>query len=173
MDEKNKKEKFIKKNKAAAIVFGLTLLAALILLFFYSDIFNEKENTDEYMFKKEGELVISDSTGNEKVKLEIEIADTEFDRQLGLMFRKEMEERQGMLFIFLTEGEQSFWMRNTYLPLDIIFINSGKEIVTIHKNTEPLSDKSYPSSEAAKYVLEVNAGFTERYNISQGDKISF
>ncbi len=168
-----RKENFFEKNKTAAIIFGITLAGAIILLIFYSDIFDKKEKSDEYMFKKEGELVISDSTGNVKAKLEIEIADTDFDRQLGLMFRREMKMNQGMLFVFLTEEIQSFWMRNTYLPLDILFINSEKKIVTIHKNTVPLSDESYPSSEAAKYVLEVNAGFTDRYNISTGDIINF
>ena len=62
-------------------------------------------------------------------------------------------------------------MLNTLFSLDMIFINSKKEIVTIHKNTKPLSEQSYPSSEPAQYVLEVNAGFCDRYNIKQGDKV--
>ena len=82
-----------------------------------------------------------------------------------------MEEMQGMLFIFPDERYQSFWMLNTLFSLDMIFINSKKEIVTIHKNTKPLSEQSYPSSEPAQYVLEVNAGFCDRYNIKQGDKV--
>jgi len=62
-------------------------------------------------------------------------------------------------------------MRNTLIPLDIIFINKDKEIVTIHKNTKVLSTQSYPSSAPSIYVLEVNGGFTDRHNIQEGNKI--
>jgi uncharacterized membrane protein (UPF0127 family) len=88
-----------------------------------------------------------------------------------LMNRNTMEETQGMLFIFQVERMQSFWMRNTLIPLDILFINKNNEIVTIHKNTKVLSAQSYASTEPAIYVLEVNGGFTERQNIVKGDKI--
>jgi uncharacterized membrane protein (UPF0127 family) len=68
---------------------------------------------------------------------------------------------------------QSFWMRNTNISVDMIFINAEQKIVTIHKNTKILSDQSYPSSAPAKFVLEVNAGFSDRHNISIGDKVSW
>jgi uncharacterized membrane protein (UPF0127 family) len=87
------------------------------------------------------------------------------------MNRESMEEKQGMLFIFPQERFQSFWMLNTLFSLDMLFINKEKEIVTIHKNTTPLSQQSYPSSKPALYVLEVNAGFTDKYNIKEGDKV--
>ena len=64
-------------------------------------------------------------------------------------------------------------MRNTYLPLDMIFINGDKKIVTIHKNTKTLSDQSYPSTAPAKYVVEVVGGFTDKYGIKEGDSITF
>jgi uncharacterized protein len=124
-----------------------------------------------YKFKKEGELTFVDSIGNPIIKIDIEIADNDYERQLGLMNRQSMEEMQGMLFIFLREEIQSFWMRNTLFSLDILFINSQKEIVTIHKNTQPLSEQSYPSSKPAIYVLEVNAGFCDRHNVKPGDKV--
>lgn len=124
-----------------------------------------------YKFKKEGELTFTDSVGNQIIKIDVEIADNDYERQLGLMNRQSMEEMQGMLFIFPEERFQSFWMLNTLFSLDILFINSNKEIVTIHKNTTPLSEQSYPSSKPAIYVLEVNAGFCERHNIKLGDKI--
>jgi hypothetical protein len=89
------------------------------------------------------------------------------------MKRKNMEDNQGMLFIFPLERLQSFWMINTFLSLDIVFVNSRNEIVTIHKNTTPLLDRSYPSSDPAIYVVEVVAGFTVKHNISEGDKISW
>jgi uncharacterized membrane protein (UPF0127 family) len=124
-----------------------------------------------YTFKKEGELTFTDTLGNEKVKIDLEIADNEYERQLGLMNRKSMEENQGMLFIFPFEKYQSFWMRNTLISLDILFINKDKKIVTIHKNSEILSAQSYPSSAPAMYVVEVVGGFTDKFNIIIGDKI--
>lgn len=135
--------------------------------------FTDKKEEKEFIFKKEGELVFADSTGNAKIKIDIEIADTDYDRQLGLMFRTEMSNKEGMLFIFPQQQMQSFWMRNTNLSLDIIFVNENKKIVTIHKSTTPVSDQSYPSTEPAKFVVEVIAGFTDRNNINEGDFVSW
>lgn len=165
----------IKKSvgKKYYIIAGV-LLATLIILFVFPGIL-KKDNDREvhYMFQKEGELTFADLLNNQKIKIDIEIADTDYDRQLGLMKRVSMEEKQGMLFIFPDDTMQSFWMRNTLISLDMIFINSNKQIVTIHKNTKVLSDQSYPSTAPARYVLEVNAGFTDKYNINVGDKISW
>jgi uncharacterized membrane protein (UPF0127 family) len=175
----NQKKKIQQKQTAKRfdkkIYYTITaILAAVIILFVYPGILN-KENNEEvyYMFKKEGELTISDSSSTLKAKIDIEIADTDYERQLGLMKRISMEEKQGMLFIFSTNAMQSFWMRNTLISLDMIFINSNKKIVTVHKNTKVLSDQSYPSTAPAKYVLEVNAGFTNKYNVVVGDEISW
>ncbi|RPI68080.1 MAG: DUF192 domain-containing protein, partial [Ignavibacteriales bacterium] len=126
-----------------------------------------------YAFKKEGELTFYTQDNKPIVKIDIELADTEYDRQLGLMKRKSMKENQGMLFIFPNEEQRSFWMRNTFISLDMIFVNSSKEIVTIHKNTRTLSEQSYPSTAPAIYVVEVIAGFTDKHNIKEGDKIGW
>jgi len=162
-----------KKNLTSLIVkIGITTIALVIVFIFVLN--NCQDETSEmhyYKFKKEGELTFVDSTGNPIVKIDIEIADNDYERQLGLMNRQSMEEMQGMLFIFPQERYQSFWMLNTLFSLDIIFINSNKEIVTIHKNTTPLSEQSYPSSAPAIYVVEVNAGFCETHNIKLGDKV--
>jgi len=153
-------------------ILAVVLLIVFLGIIIFSGLV-EKKTEKEYMFKKEGELSITDSSGNSKIRINIEIADTDFDRQLGLMFRRTMEENQGMLFNFPAEEMQSFWMRNTFIPLDLIFINSAKQIVTIIKNTEPLTDSNHSSTKPAKYVLEVNAGFTEKYSISEGDRVNF
>ena len=87
------------------------------------------------------------------------------------MNRSSMKENQGMLFIFPDEEIQSFWMRNTLISLDMIFVNKNKKIVTIHKNTKILSSQSYSSTEPAMYVIEVDGGFTDRHHIVRGDKI--
>ncbi len=126
-----------------------------------------------YTFTKEGELTFTDSLGTLKAKIDLEIADNDYERQLGLMNRKEMKENEGMLFIFPRQDYQSFWMRNTLISLDMIFVNDQKKIVTIHKNTKILADQSYPSSQPALYVVEVIAGFTDRHNIQVGDKIDW
>jgi uncharacterized membrane protein (UPF0127 family) len=160
-------------DKKYYVIAGV-LIATIIILFVFPGILNKK-NSEEvyYMFQKEGELTISDSTNSIKAKIDVEIADTDYERQLGLMKRVSMEEKQGMLFIFPSDAMQSFWMRNTLISLDMIFINSNREIVTIQKNTKVLSDQSYPSTAPAKFVLEVNGGFTEKYKIVVGDVINW
>jgi uncharacterized membrane protein (UPF0127 family) len=155
------------------IIIGVLAAAVLIFLIYNNFIKKTELEVEYYNFTKEGELILSDSLGNTKAKIDIEIADNDYKRQLGLMKRVSMEEKQGMLFIFPAEAKQAFWMRNTLISLDMVFINSEKEIVTIHKNTKILSDQSYPSSVPAEYVLELNAGFTNKYNIQVGDRISW
>ncbi|GAB4288839.1 MAG: hypothetical protein Kow0098_06420 [Ignavibacteriaceae bacterium] len=160
-----------KKNNFSVVVF--IVIIAVAGYYVINNLTGNNEVEEYYHFKKEGELIFTDSTGNSKIKIDIEIADNEYERQLGLMKRKEMEEKQGMLFIFPQERMQSFWMRNTLISLDMIFVNADKKIVTIHKNTETLSDKSYPSTAPAKYVIEVVAGFTDKFNINEGDKVNW
>ncbi|MBI5913741.1 MAG: DUF192 domain-containing protein [Bacteroidetes bacterium] len=128
----------------------------------------------EPKFQKEGELsFVSGATGQPVTKIDIEKADNETDRQFGLMFRRSMPESQGMLFLFETSGRQSFWMHNTYIPLDIIFVDENNVINTIHKNAKPLNDTSLPSKGNAKYVVEVVGGFSDKYGLKEGDKISW
>jgi uncharacterized membrane protein (UPF0127 family) len=127
--------------------------------------------TEMDYFTKEGELTFNSKDSKYISMIDIEIAEDDRERSQGLMFRKGMRENQGMLFIFAREEFQSFWMRNTEISLDIIFVNSNEEIVTIHKNTETFSDNSYPSTRPAIYVVEVVAGYTSKYGIEVGDKI--
>ena len=154
------------------IISAIVILA--VILYLAIDPFSKKESTDtEYMFKKDGELTFTDSLNNSKTKIDIQIANSDFDRELGLMFRKQMEENRGMLFIFPEEARQSFWMRNTLISLDMIFVNALNKVVTIHRNTQTLSDQSYPSTAPAKYVIEVNAGYCTKHKINEGDKINY
>lgn len=176
-----KKNKKIKQEESAPINKKLnplfvkigiaTIVLIIALVFALNNCQDETSDVHYYKFKKEGELTFVDSVENPIIKIDIEIADNDYERQLGLMNRQSMEEMQGMLFIFPQQQYQSFWMRNTLFSLDMLFINSNKEIVTIHKNTTPLSEQSYPSSAPAIYVLEVNAGFCDRHNIKLGDKV--
>ncbi|GAB3177362.1 DUF192 domain-containing protein [Telluribacter humicola] len=124
------------------------------------------------VFTKEGEVVFM-SGGAAIKKIDVEIADNEADRAKGLMYRSYMPDSVGMLFIFEQSEPQSFWMKNTILPLDILYVNENKEIVYIHKNTTPYSEQGLPSYDNAQYVVEVNGGFTDRYGIKVGDSITF
>jgi len=133
------------------------------------------DQKDAYLtaFKKQGEVFFQDSLKNLIKKVDVEIADSDAARHLGLMFREGMQEGEGMLFIFPKEEVQSFYMKNTVLPLDIIFVNASKKIVKIHSNTEPFSEKSLPSVKPALYVVEVNAGFTTKFGIKEGSQIDW
>lgn len=169
-----KKQTQSPKKLSTAKIIGIILLVAAAGFFIYNNFFNEdKPKMDYYNFTKEGELSFTDSLGTPKTKIDLEFADNEYERELGLMKRVEMKENQGMLFIFPDEQIRSFWMRNTLISLDIIFVNADMKIVTIHKNTTKLSDQTYPSTKPAQYVVEVVAGYTDRHNIQVGDKIDW
>lgn len=124
-------------------------------------------------FDKEGELDFLKPDGSKIVHINIEIADDESARQQGLMNRSFMNNDQGMLFIFDKEERQAFWMKNTIIPLDIIYVNAKMEIVSIAEDTQPFAEQSLPSKGPAQYVVEVNAGFCAQYGITAGYKIDF
>lgn len=124
-------------------------------------------------FSLEGELDLMDTSGKIIQTIDIEIADTDYDRQRGLMYRPYLPENAGMLFIFSREEYQSFWMKNTVLSLDILFIGASGTINTIHKYTTPYSEASLPSKEPSTYVLELNAGQCDNWGIREGMKIDF
>ena len=111
--------------------------------------------------------------GKKLIKINVEIADDNEERINGLMFREKLDENSGMLFIFENGEYQTFWMKNTLIPLDMIFIDENFQIVDI-KNAIPCKEErcdSYKSSKPAKYVLEVNKGFTIKNNIKLGDRL--
>ena len=107
------------------------------------------------------------------IHVTVEVADTQEKRQLGLMYRNELPAFSGMLFIFPQEGPRSFWMKNTPLSLDIIYINADFTIVHIAENTTPYSTAPIPSKHPAKYVLEVNGGFCQHHGIVARDRVEF
>ncbi len=117
--------------------------------------------------------VIIHPQGGAPVHVTVEVADTQEKRQLGLMYRNELPAFGGLLFIFPQESPLSFWMKNTSLPLDIIYINADFSIVQIAENTTPYSTARIPSKHPAKYVLEVNAGFCQRHGITAKDRVEF
>ncbi len=132
-----------------------------------------KKDSSKITFTKQGEVSFQDSAKKLVKAVDVEIADTEDKQHLGLMFREKMEENQGMLFIFDNEEMQAFYMKNTLIPLDIIFVNSKKKIVKIYKNAKPLDETDLPSIKKCIYVVEVNGGFTDKFNIKEGDYIDW
>lgn len=128
----------------------------------------------EVAFTKEGELTLYKTTSDStKVVIDIEIADNEYETQTGLMYRNSMKNNQGMLFVFDDVAERSFYMKNTKIPLDLIFIDGNKTIVSFQENARPFDESSLPSKAPAKYVLEVNAGMVHTWKLSVGDSISY
>ena len=111
--------------------------------------------------------------GKEKISVKVEIADNNEERAKGLMFRSSLEQDSGMLFVFSNEDYHSFWMKNTLIPLDALFISKNFEIVDI-KHMEPCKQDpcvSYGPIKPAKYVLEVNSNFTIKNEIEPGDRV--
>ncbi|RZS91908.1 DUF192 domain-containing protein [Aquimarina brevivitae] len=158
--------------KTPIVLLGLSL-------FFYAcknDSKSDKNLTQEVNFTKEGEATlfrVNDSSTTKITQLEIEIADNEYEIQTGLMYRKTMEPNRGMLFVFEEDAPRSFYMKNTQIALDLIFLNSDHKVVSIQKNAAPMNEKSLLSEGPARYVLEVNAGLSEQWNLQKGDSVAF
>lgn len=168
------------------IILILVLITAIILLFIFLKPSNVKrphivpptteqpQVEQKYEFKKDGELKFLKSDSKEIItKIDIEIADNDYKRALGLMFRDTLLPQNGMVFLMGNEEFQGFWMKNTKIPLDIIYVASNYRIVSVHKNTVPYSLDNISSEAPASIVVEVNAGFTDKYNIKADDFISF
>jgi uncharacterized membrane protein (UPF0127 family) len=105
-------------------------------------------------------------------QLRIEIAETPDELQYGMMYRKTVPDTTGMLFVMPQEDFQSFWMKNTYVSLDIIYLTATGEVVSIQKNAQPLSEKSLPSEGPALYILEVAGGYTDAIGLQPGDRFT-
>lgn len=160
---------FLKKNIGVYLGLGW-------LLFNLIGCKEEKKSIKqtEITFNKEGDLTIFKiATDSTEIELDIEIADTDYDIQTGLMYRSSMEANQGMLFVFDDVSERYFFMKNTQIPLDIIYIDDNKKIVSFQKNAKPFDETSLPSNVPAKYVLEINAGLVDTWLLKEGDSLSW
>ena len=130
--------------------------------------------TEPVTFKKEGELrILNQNKDSVLTEIDIEIADSDYETQTGLMYRQSMEDDQGMLFIFPEEAMHSFYMKNTKFPLDIVFVRADSTIASIQENAQPLDEKGLSSRVPVQYVLEVNAGLAKKWQIETGDRIEF
>ena len=107
------------------------------------------------------------------LRIDAEVVRTEEDRARGLMFRKTLADRQGMLFIFPTQQVQHFWMKNTYIPLDMIFIDEAMKVVGVVHNAEPMTETRRSVEAPSRYVLEVKGGFCRREGVGEGTVVVF
>jgi uncharacterized protein len=116
-------------------------------------------------------LIIYSEKGLETCRFDVELAVTPAEQARGLMFRKAMDDHVGMFFIFNSEEVRHFWMRNTIIPLDMIFIGNNFLIVDTYKGAKPLDETVISSRKPARYVLEINAGKADKCRIKMGTKV--
>jgi uncharacterized protein len=161
--------------------FILSIAGISLLLFFhlYGCKTEEHENIHtssvtpfhEPQFTKDGELTFFNKNKKEIITIDIEIPDTLEEKSRGLMYRHVMADTEGMVFVNDMSRYHFFWMKNTYIPLDMIFVDRKMQIVKIEKSTIPLSERLIAVPKDAQYTIEVNAGFCDRYSIKIGDSI--
>lgn len=118
-------------------------------------------------------LVVFEGSGETRASFRVEVADTAQKRRWGLMYRNELGTDEGMLFVFPDERDQSFWMKNTPLSLDIIFMDTRGRVVGIVHDTVPFSTRSVSVGVPSRYVLEVRAGLARRNGIAVGNTARF
>lgn len=152
-------------------LFSIILCFSILLSCKSDNKHNVKPITIE--FEKEGELFFLKNKDT-LVNINIELAKTDYEQQTGLMHRDDMQMTQGMLFIYEDERPRpNFYMKNTKMALDLIYINANKEVVEINRNAIPYDETPIRAQQPAKYVLEVKAGFADKYNISDSLKVEF
>lgn len=136
--------------------------------------YTDEAPAEEPQFVQEGQLAFVDAESEDTLAhIAIEVADDDAQRSQGLMYRSSLADTTGMLFIFDQPAPRSFWMKNTIIPLDILYVDEALRIFMIYKGVMPYSEKSIPSEDDALYVVEVAAGFTTRNQIEEGDLIAF
>ena len=128
----------------------------------------------DYFFSDKESAAIKEVCFNNSC-FSVELSQTQEERSFGLMGRESLDQNRGMLFIFAQEGNYGFWMKDTLIPLDIIWINSANYAVYIARDVQPCKADFCPTitpEESAKYVLEVNAGVSDNIGLQVGDKLT-
>lgn len=147
-------------------------MAGLLLPFFLLACADERPPPGEpAKFEKEGTLTFYQPDGTELRSIDIEIADTDAERRRGLMRQRSLGYDRGMLFIFDEVDEGGMWMKNTPLPLDIVFVAPDSQVINIARRTTPLSEESINPEAPRKFVVEVRAGFADRAGLTDSTHI--
>jgi uncharacterized membrane protein (UPF0127 family) len=117
--------------------------------------------------------VIFEPPGQSSVTVQVEVAERPEDRQRGLMFRKHLDADVGMLFIFDQSQQLTFWMHNTLVPLDMVFITADWSVLGVVENATPLTDSARQVAGQSQYVVEVNAGFARSHGLAAGTHVRY
>tara|TARA_A200000113_G_scaffold172247_1_gene157190 strand:- start:1034 stop:1519 length:486 start_codon:yes stop_codon:yes gene_type:complete len=152
------------------------ILSLVLICFFFNQCQQstpKEVREQKVLFKNEGNLSILNDENKTLAEFKIEIADSPYERQTGLMYRDSLDEQHGMLFIFENSELRGFYMKNTLIPLDLIFIDENYEIVHIYSKATPYETASISSQLPAKYVFEINGGLSEQIGIQKGMKIKY
>jgi uncharacterized membrane protein (UPF0127 family) len=112
--------------------------------------------------------VIFEPTGKADAPVDIWVASTEPEREKGLMYVRGMPDHEGMLFVFEDDSVRTFWMKNTYIPLDMIFVDENKRVVGVVEDAEPMTTTTRTVGKPSRYVVEVNAGWARNHGIAEG-----
>ena len=144
----------------------------LFLLLSFSLISQKSISCEPQLLKKEI-LFIENKLSKNKELFLVELAKNDYERQKGLQCKNFLKKNEGMLFIWSDEDYRNFWMKNTAIPLDLIFINSELEVVEVYFDARPFSEKLIRSANRAKFVLELNAGIFKKLGFVIGNRISF
>ena len=142
-----------------------------MLLLVFSIAAGACSHTTDAARRGEPEVVLLTRAGEQHVK--VEIARTDPERARGLMYRQKLEAGRGMIFLFEEPQQLKFWMKNTYIPLDMIFIGSGKHVVYVEENAEPLTTSSRGPDEDSQFVLEVPGGWARAHGVERGVAVKF
>lgn len=162
-------------KKIILYTFALLVVAALYL--FLANIQRNEEPVEtpqgEPRFRKDSELIFYQRDGTIITTIDIEIVSDPISLTQGLMHRRALDDNHGMLFIFGTTHNVEMWMKDTYISLDMIFVRDDGTIADIATHTVPFSTDIIRSNVPVKYVIEVNAGFTDRHGIETGHRVQW
>ncbi len=162
------------KTRYISCIFITALVLVLTIPLVVSCKGERVVKTDAVSFTKEGELMLYKSTSDSLITtLEIEIADTDYDTQTGLMYRDQLGANQGMLFVFPETAMHSFHMKNTKIALDLLFIDENLRIVHMVQNAQPMDETGLSSQFPVIHVLEVNGGYAAKWKLQTGDRIVY
>ncbi len=156
-------------NKRAAIVGGL-VVALFAGLFAWFLLGGEAEPSPASAPQFTRDRIAIEQSNGKKDTFDVEVAITTEQHKYGTMFRKTMPQDSGMLFLFKPAHDVIFWMKNTYIPLDMLFMREDGTIVKIHRNAQPQDLTKIKSGEPVAAVLEINGGESDRRGIREGDK---
>ncbi len=161
------------------ICYTSDMVFLVIIFLFFFQILGGSISADVLSAQKDAQEQVAESVSAVTLKnttFAVEIADDDEERARGLMYREKLAKNQGMLFVFPKEEPRAFWMKNTLIPLDMIFLDGQQTIVSIQKQAKPCGKQPvcplYESRKPAKYVLEINGGVATKLKLKEGEKIT-